>query len=238
VPASATFLHEIYKVPYEAMELLPLGADTELANSVRGTGAGRTLRRSLGIPDDHRVIFTGGKLTPAKKTELLFEAVARLASPSLHIVVVGQADKEHSAYEERLRHLATTVPNVHMVGWLNPEGIYRHMDMADLAVFPASQSILWQQTIAMGLPLVVGDIGHQDVSYLNSEQSIVILRRDEIRADRLADVIAGLLGDPERMQAMGEGALRVADQQLNWDRLVQRTLRFNGVEPSTVPSRH
>lgn len=231
VPASATFLHEIYKIPHEDMELLPLGADTDLAAAVRSSGAGRALRRSLGIGDEDTVIFTGGKLAPAKKTELLFEAALQLRRFPLHIVVVGQAGEEHREYEQELKRLAESDPRVHMAGWLNREDIYRHLDMADLAVFPASQSILWQQAIAMGLPLIVGDTGHQDISYLNMERNIIILGSGEIRAERLAEVIAGVIGDPERMRAMSEGAMRVADEHLNWDRLIERTLRFNA-EPA------
>jgi len=104
--------------------------------------------------------------------------------------------------------------------------------MADLAVFPASQSILWQQAIAMGLPLIVGDVGHQDISYLNTEDNIVILGRHEIRSDRLATAIADLVSDTDRMRLMSDGARRVAEQYLNWDRLIQRTLRFNDVSPT------
>jgi 1,2-diacylglycerol 3-alpha-glucosyltransferase len=229
VPASATFLHEIYKIPFADMELLPLGGDIDLAAAVRRSGAGRVLRDSLGITDEDTVIFTGGKLVPAKRTELLLEAAVRLQRLPLHIVVVGDAGQEHAAYKRELQRLAAADPRVHLVGWLSREDIYRHLDMADLAVFPASQSILWQQAITMGLPLIVGDIGHQDTSYLNTERNIVILARDDIRADRLADVISHLIGDRERMRAMGEGARRVADLRLNWDRLVQRTLRFNDV---------
>lgn len=235
VPASATFLHEIYKIPLEDMELLPLGADTDLAATVRGSGAGSALRRKFRIGDDDTVIFTGGKLAPAKKTELLFEAAGQLQLSSLHIVVAGKADSEHGAYEQELRRRAALTPRVHMLGWLNAEDIYRHLDMADLAVFPASQSILWQQAIAMGLPLVVGDTGHQDISYLNTERNIVILGRDDIRPDRLAQEVSSLISDRERMRGMAQGAMRVADAQLNWDRLVHRTLRFNGAEPAGEP---
>ena len=229
VPAGATFLHELYKVPYEEMELLPLGADTDLAAAVRGAGAG--LRGTLGIPAQDTVIFTGGKLAPAKKTEVLLEAVASLRRDSLHVVVAGRAGAEHAAYEQELRRLAADSPRVHMVGWLRNEDVYRHLDMADLAAFPASQSIVWQQAIAMGLPLIVGNTGHQDISYLNTERNIIILENDDIRADRLAGAIAGVIDDPERMRAMSEGAMRVADLQLNWDRLVHRTLRFNDSHP-------
>jgi glycosyltransferase involved in cell wall biosynthesis len=62
----------------------------------------------------------------------------------------------------------------------------------------------------------------------------VILRGHEIRADRLAAVIGDIIGEPGRMRAMSEGALRVAEEHLNWDRLVERTLRFNDALPVTA----
>jgi glycosyltransferase involved in cell wall biosynthesis len=236
VPASMTFLHEIYKVPLADMEILPLGADTDLAAAVRRSGARAELRRSLGVGDRDTVIFTGGKLDPAKRTDLLLKAVLQLQPLPLHVVVAGDSGDEHAWYKQELRRLAAAEPRVHMVGWLGRDDIYRYLDMADLAVFPASQSILWQQAIAMGLPLIVGDIGHQDISYLNMEDNIVILGKDEIRADRLADAISRVVGDPGRMRAMSDGARRVADLHLNWDRLIQRTLRFNDVSPTRSES--
>jgi glycosyltransferase involved in cell wall biosynthesis len=226
VPASATFLHQRYKVPFSEMELLPLGADLEAISAARNSDARQTLRTALGIGADDIVILTGGKLTPAKKTELLLAAVDRLRHIPLRVVVVGNASAEHAEYGERLSGLAARDPRVHMAGWLNQDDLNRHLAMADLAVFPASQSILWQQAIAMGLPLVVGDTGHQDISYLNTERNIVILRGDEIREDRLAAAIADIVENPDRRRAMSEGALRVADEHLNWDRLIERTLRF------------
>lgn len=227
VPAGATFLHEIYKVPHEEMEILPLGADTDLAMSIR-QGSGRAdLRRQYGIPDDHTVIFTGGKLAPAKRTELLLKAALSLPHLPIHLIVAGEAGEGDAAYEQMLYGLAAANPRVQMVGWLGREDIYRHLHMADLGVFPASQSILWQQAIAMGLPLIVGDTGHQDIGYLNSKQNIVILDKSEIRADRIAQEIARVVEDPTRRRAMSEGARQVADEHLNWDRLILRTLRFN-----------
>lgn len=234
VPASVTFLQEIYKVPSSEMELLPLGADLEAAAAARASGARQALRAALGIGADDVVIFTGGKLTPAKKTELLIAAADQLNQITLHVVVVGQAGEEHAAYGKELSRLAAGHARVHMVGWLNQEDLNRHLAIADLAVFPASQSVLWQQAIAMGLPLLVGDTGHQDISYLNGERNIVILRNEEIRTDRLAAAIADIVGHPDRMRAMSEGALRVADEHLNWDRLLERTLRFNDAAAGRV----
>src|SRR4029079_14682454 len=101
---------------------------------------------------------------------------------------------------------------IRMTGWLDREGLNRHLAAADLAVFPASQSILWQQAIAMGLPLIVGDAGNPDISYLNQEQNIVVLPAADIRPERIAAAVADVICDPSRMRAMSEGALRVADE--------------------------
>ena len=227
VPASATFLHEIYKVPHSEMELLPLGADTDLAREIKGQQEGRALRQSFNISEEDFVIFSGGKLAPAKKTELLIDAVARLPDRRIHVVVVGDASEENEAYKKGLMKLAQGRINIRFTGWLDRIDIYRYLDMADLAVFPASQSILWQQAIAMGLPLIVGNTGHQDISYLNLHHNIIILDKTEIRADQLANAIESVIGDPKRMHEMSAGAARVADVYLNWDNLIMKTLQFN-----------
>jgi glycosyltransferase involved in cell wall biosynthesis len=209
------------------MEILPLGADTDLGKAVRAEQAGRQLRRKLGILEDDIVVFTGGKLSPPKKTELLIEAVKRISRSTLHVVIVGDAGDQDAGYKDMLLDLTEGHSNFHFTGWLDRMGIYAHLDMCDLAVFPASQSILWQQAISMGLPLVVGDAGHQDISYLNLHRNIVILESNDIRSDKLAEVILEIVADPERMRGMSEGATKVADECLNWDKLIQKTLRFN-----------
>jgi glycosyltransferase involved in cell wall biosynthesis len=226
VPAGALFLHEIYGVPHAEMEVLPLGADVDLAREVHARGDGQRLRRELGFTPDDVVIFTGGKLAPAKRTELLLQAVRSLPQLPLKVVVAGEAAAADAGYKALLQQAAAGL-DVRFAGWLGRDAIYRHLDMADLAVFPASQSILWQQAIACGLPLICGDVGHQDISYLNLADNIVVLPADQIRADRLADEIAAVAGDPARLQRMRAGAARVAAEQLDWNRLIERTLRFN-----------
>lgn len=234
VPASAVFLNEVYRVPHKEMEVLPLGADTDQVAETKKCEEGRRLRKSLGISANDLVIFTGGKLAPAKKTELLIEAVCSLRDVSLRLIVVGDADAANAEYKKQLMELAGGDSRIQFIGWLGRTDIYSYLDMANLAVFPASQSILWQQAIAMGLPLVVGDTGHQDISYLNLHENIVILRSDEISSERLAEEIRGLARDPIRLQRMAQGALRVADECLDWNKLIDRTLRYNTVASTST----
>lgn len=227
VPAGAVFLHEVYKVPHAAMEVLPLGADVDLAREVQARGGGRRLRQEMGFQDSDIVVFTGGKLAPAKRTELLLDAVRRLPHLPLQVVVVGDASAADAPYMAQLKARAAGLPNIHFAGWLGREDIYCHLDMADLAVFPASQSILWQQAIACGKPLICGDVGHQDIAYLNLAENIVILPNEQIRVERFADEIEAVVGTPGRLHSMQIGAARVAAEHLDWNRLIERTLQFN-----------
>jgi glycosyltransferase involved in cell wall biosynthesis len=227
VPASATFLHEVYGVPYSEMEVLPLGADMDLARRILAEGGREALRERYGFRRDDVIIFTGGKLTPNRRTEVLFEAMARLGRPNLRAVVVGDASDQSRDYRDWLHALAAGRDDIRFSGWLDREDIYRHMAMCDLAVFPASQSILWQQSIAMSLPLIVGDVGWQDISYLNLADNIVVLRKDEIRADPFAEAISSVVSDPMRLKQMAEGARSVAEEHLDWNKLILRTLRYN-----------
>jgi glycosyltransferase involved in cell wall biosynthesis len=228
VPASAKFLNEVYSLPFEAMEILPLGADLDVIKEVCYLELHIEVRKRLGIAEDDVVIFSGGKLEPRKRTEILFEALSHLSHHRPHVILVGEAAPEHQEYKKQLIAKAASVGSVHAVGWLSPRDVYAHMAASTLAVFPASQSIMWQQAIATGLPLVVGDTGGQSISYLNLYENIVILDRDEITPERFAKVIDNLLNDRMRLQAMSEGAVRVGREQLDWNTLIERTLRFAG----------
>lgn len=224
VPASLTFLHEVYGVPLRDMEVLPLGADLDLVEEVRRSGARERIRERLQISGNARVIFTGGKLDEKKRTELLIKAVDGLDFDDVHLIIAGDATSVASPYKADLKALAAGNRHIHFTGWLSPVGVYEHMLASDLAVFPASQSIMWQQAIAAGLPLVAGDVGGQDISYLNLESNVVVLRGDEISAEHIRSVIRDLFRSPDALGRMGAGAQRVASEHLSWDRLVEKTL--------------
>lgn len=224
VPSGAIFLHEVYKVPYAEMEVLPLGADTDMARQVRASNAGTTIRRNLGIPPETFCIFTGGKLTEAKRTHLLIEALELLPELPIYLFVVGGAPPAAESYERRLVELAARTNRVHFAGWVDGEQVYSFMDACDLAVFPASQSVMWQQALSMGLPLIVGQVGVQDCSYMNTHNNIVPLSEEDIRAEVLADQIRRFATDRELLLRSQRGALQVSANLLSYDIIVARTL--------------
>lgn len=231
-PAARVFLREVYGIPDSEMELLPLGTDLEYGDAVAAEGAGQEVRRELGIPDDHFVIFCGGKFHPFKKVEELIKAMPLIDRPNVHAVIVGDVSEKEVEYGAMVRELAAATPNVHMVGWQDRRGVYRHMAAADMAVFPASQSVMWQQAIGRGLPLVLAERSdvqpqHQDVSYLNRHDNIHVMDPDAPFAPQIAEAVRRLIDDPTLLKARQAGARRTAEEILDWNQLIQLTLRFN-----------
>jgi 1,2-diacylglycerol 3-alpha-glucosyltransferase len=229
-PGGRNFLAEVYGVPQEEMEILPLGVDLAYGAKVRARHEGQKVRAELGIEQDEFVVFTGGKLDFLKRTDLLIQAVRELGRPDVHVVIAGDATQDHQDYKAKLLELAAGMANVHFCGWQDKAGVYRHMDAADVAIFPASQSVLWQQAIGMGLPLVVSERPGvtpgvlQDVSYLNLYDNIVVMDYRQSLPSQIITQIVRLRDDPAARRAMAEGARRVAEEFLDWNRLIERTL--------------
>ncbi|MBX3588571.1 MAG: glycosyltransferase family 4 protein [Ramlibacter sp.] len=229
VPASANFLAEVYGVTPEEMTLLPLGVDMDMARRIRLSDARDRLRLQLGIPPEGIVIFTGGKLDPLKQTDALIEAFRQCQHPNLFLVVVGESPPGNKSYGVQLRQQAIDIPNIFFTGWVSAEQLLEHMAMSDFAVFPASQSVLWQQAISMGLPALIGDRtavrkGAQDVSYLNLRENIHVIDGSQPLVPQIVSEINRLAGDPALRKAMSEGALYTADHLLDWDRIGELTL--------------
>jgi glycosyltransferase involved in cell wall biosynthesis len=235
VPAGFEFLHEVYGVPMEEMELLPLGTDLEFGETVHREGGGAKIRAALNIGRDDFVIFTGGKLTRLKKTEHLIDAFRQMDRPDSHLIIAGDASADDADYRAMLCERAGDCSRIHFRGWLDKRAMYEHLDASDVAIFPASQSVLWQQSIGMGLPIIVSDRsdltkGHQDVAYLNRHGNLILLDHARPLAPQIAGHVSSLMEDRARLQRMSRGARKTAAEILDWNTLIEATLRFNATD--------
>lgn len=223
VPGSVKFLHEVYGIPDAEMEVLPLGGDMDLAAEIKETEAGQKIRKHLKISPEDKVIFTGGKFAPLKRTELVIEAFNEINDPKLHLIIVGDADEQTQCYKETLLDLSAKNPNIHFVGWQNNRGVYEYLACSDLAVFPASQSIVWQQALASHLPIIVGDLGDQSLDYLNEFHAITELETSQISKENIKKAIENLIID-ENLEQGKKLAAKTASKYLDWNHLINKTL--------------
>lgn len=235
-PGCAEFLQQLYNIPDAEMELLPLGTDQVYAAQVLASDARERIRAELGIGKSDFVVFSGGKLNPYKRTEDLLCAVASLGDMPIHVIFVGTTDPAHADYARSVEQLAASTPGVHMVGWQARAGVYAHMAAADIAVFPASQSVLWQQSLGMGLPLILSERsaalrGVQHVGYLNRHDNLIVLDPDQPLVDQISDHIRRLALDSDALAAMSQGARRTAAEVLDYAAIAARTIEFCHAQP-------
>jgi glycosyltransferase involved in cell wall biosynthesis len=222
-PTSQDFLVRMYGFSPNDIKLLPLGGDLVVVDAQRASGARGRVRAALGLSLTDFVVFTGGKLEPFKKTDELINAVRLLEDQDIHLVVVGSVPNHFPEYSTYLSELASSTPKVHMAGWLELDEMTAHMLAADCAVFPAGQSVVWQQAIVSGLPLIVGELPGQSVAYLN-RGNIIPLKSDNLESHELARVLVELKRDPKRRAAMAKIANQVAQTELDWVKIAGTSL--------------
>jgi 1,2-diacylglycerol 3-alpha-glucosyltransferase len=230
VPASFKFLEEVYGIEKERMELIPLGCDYELAEKIRKQNNKKSIREELGLVPKDFMVFTAGKFHPQKKTELLIEAFKRMHDKNIVLVIAGNALSEFEWYETKLKALATNC-KVIFVGWASSVRILELMNAAQLAVFPASQSVMWQSAIGMHLPLILGDTGNQDASYLNYDQNVINLTKDQINAETLEENILRIYENKELHARMQSGAKNTAELFLDYSKICEKILNIFNQHP-------
>jgi 1,2-diacylglycerol 3-alpha-glucosyltransferase len=222
VPSSQIFLREVYGVKDKEMQLLPLGSDTDLIHEVLQSDSRTKIRESLNIKESDIVLFTGGKINSQKKTHLLIEAFQKINRTDVHLIVLGTSSQSDYSYFESIYNLKHE--RIHFTGWVDGNDVYKYMHASDLAVFPASQSVLWQQSISMNLPLIVGDIGDQSINYLNLYNNIIIIEKDKITSSTILEKITYVLSNKKVFLNMKIGAKKVSEQYLDYYKIVSKTI--------------
>ena len=97
-PRGGDFVRNIYKIPKTHAKFLPLGADTDYIDYIKTKYSIENIKKQIGIISKSFVIFTGGKLQPAKRTELVIDAVNSLNNNEIHLIIIGKSiDKNYQS---------------------------------------------------------------------------------------------------------------------------------------------
>ena len=175
LPIRCDFLEKVYGVPGNMVELLPLGVDDDAVPQNREQVRAR-VRKDLGIREDDILIVTGGKIDAQKRIHYLMKAVNELEDVRVRLLIFGTVAGDFKAEFEH--HLSG---KIHFVGWCNPSQIMDYMVSADIACFPGTHSILWEQAVGLSLPCIFRDwegMHHVDVNgnciFLNDDCSDAI----------------------------------------------------------------
>lgn len=228
-PSCSKFAEEVYKIPREKIELIPLAPDSDSLRQVNLESANE-VRKLLNIPADVKIVFWGGKISKSKKVDLLVKSFFHLSN--YYLVLVGAAISEEQDYYDELRIISESFKNIIWAGWMSQPRVYSCIMMADLCVYPTSQSVLWQQSIALGKPIIVGDRQEKgvdsfeliDVDYMFVENNIIKINPYEISDKELSNIIYSCLSNSELLASMARNSYYASENKLCWPALIDTVL--------------
>ena len=174
LPLRSAFFRDVYGIDEKKVELLPLGADLTGIDLKDGQNIRNSLRRELDITETDFVIVTGGKLDRRKNIHRLLRIVNELNIEDIKVIVFGTATIEMRSEIEEL----SKSPNIKNIGWIDSENTFKFLLAADVAIFPGTHSVLWEQSIGLGIPCIFKK--WKGMEHLNLNGNCLFIEIDEI----------------------------------------------------------
>jgi glycosyltransferase involved in cell wall biosynthesis len=149
-PLRAKFFEEVYGIDKSKIDILVMGFDDSEAFKIPQPDIKKCIRSQFNVAEDDFLIVTGGKIDERKKIHHLIEVISELNLPKIKLIVFGTATPDMKEKIEKLcRH-----PSIINVGWSSQSEISEYLISSDLAFFPGTHSVIWEQAVGLGLPAV------------------------------------------------------------------------------------
>lgn len=215
-PWRVTYQQEVYSITPDKSGLLVMGGDEKAIKWEQREEVRIELRQKLEIPDSAFVVITGGKIDKTKNIHLLIDAITGDTTSNVHLIIFGRFEKDMKEYAEAL-----TDKRIHNVGWITPNEANDYFLASDLACFPGTHSVLWEQACACGLPAIFkdwdGGFSHVDVG-----GNCILLK--EISIESLYSTINRLVNNKEDYEKMKEVAQTKARKIFSYIEIAKRSI--------------
>lgn len=154
IPIRSEFMKEVYGISGSKVELLPFGAENDKVDFSKRSEICQEVRESLGISNKDIVLAFGGKVDSRKNIHLFVRYAKKYIEENkinnLKILIFGSiADDLISEFND-----FSGCDFITMVGWVKSSDIYKYLWAADLAVFPGTHSVIWEEAVGYGVPCV------------------------------------------------------------------------------------
>jgi glycosyltransferase involved in cell wall biosynthesis len=203
----------------EKMTVISNGINTEIYSPNRE--AGRELREEWGVPATAVLIGIIGRLDPMKGHLIFLQAAARLDSPRLRFVVVGDGAQ---AYRQDLVDLGVSLGLANRLVWAasrqDVTQVYNALDMCcSASLFGEGFPNVVGEAMACGVPCVVTDVG--DSAWVAGAGGLTVVPND---CNALSETLARIsrLSSEER-SALGQQARKRIVENFSVEMMVRRT---------------
>lgn len=135
--------------------VVPTGIDTARFSAADGREESEPLRKELGIPADHTVLVSVGRLAKEKNTEELLQMLSAFRGRNVTLVLVGDGPQRQEL--ERLTVDLGLGGQVVFTGMVAPAAVSRYYHVGDLFVSGSTsetQGLTYFEALSAGLPLL------------------------------------------------------------------------------------
>jgi len=149
-PLRARFFEEVYGIDKSKIDVLVMGYDDSQVFEKSQEEIKKNIRSQLNVRKGDFLIVTGGKIDERKKIHDLIQVISELNLTNIKLLVFGMPTPE---MEEKIKDLCQH-SSVIYVGWSSQSEICDYLISSDLAFFPGTHSVIWEQTVGLGIPAV------------------------------------------------------------------------------------
>jgi len=214
-PNIKNFMQEMYLLDDSKLKYLPRGGVVENLNIENADAIRYMIREQLDIPQNAIVLVSGGKLDYKKKTHNLLEAVNRLNNPDVYLIVFGSID---SKYQKIIEPYVKKHSNIRLIGWIHSKDVHKYFFASDIACFPGRHSVLWEEAICCGLPLIVKD-WYNGMYYLNVKNNVILIKDSDTLY--IEEALRKLIDDPLLLNVMKVNAQTFGREFFSYRRIAQ-----------------
>lgn len=145
------FINKYFGVPNSKIELLPIGADTDLADILMSK---KELRDKYKFSQDEKIIVSGGKMGIDKGTQGLINAVEEIGTKyKIRLILFGKFEDDDTD------KLAKSKDFITIYGWCDRIKTLELLKLADVACWPIHHTTLNEDAIAVETPLIIRKTG-------------------------------------------------------------------------------
>lgn len=148
-PWRKTFAEDYYHIPSSKTDVLIMGADDDKIDFKHRNQIREQIRKKNSISDSDFLIVTGGRIDKTKNIHLLMKACS--AINGIKLLVFGNVTSD---FQAEFDNVLNNCSNCIHIGWINSDKVYDYFLSSDLAVFPGTHSVLWEQACACKVPCV------------------------------------------------------------------------------------
>ena len=172
-----------YYHPNKEISVIPLGFVTPEFK--------KTTREELGLPEEHIILISVGRLVKRKGYEYAIQAVSKIAHPNLKYLIIGDGPEEKSLKD--LTKRLGVEEKVEFLGFVSEEKKFQYLSISNIYVLSSLHEgfgICLLEAMYCGLEIVSTDNGGQTDFLLDKKNALMVPIED---SDALADKILELL---------------------------------------------